>query len=148
MRKISSIYGCLIAVTVLSVSILTSGCGQKQSQYGSLDLVEVTGTITLDGKPLDGVSVDFQKSGEGGSQGITDANGHYRLMLNSAKSGVTSGEKRVRITSIASGEFATPAEGQQTQTEKIPTKYNSETTLSAVVTKQNSQTFNFDLKSK
>ncbi|MDR1290141.1 MAG: carboxypeptidase-like regulatory domain-containing protein [Planctomycetaceae bacterium] len=148
MRKFSFISDCLIVAAVLSVSILITGCGQKQSQYGSLDLVEVTGTVTLDGKPLDGVLVDFQKAGEGGSQGITDANGHYRLMLNSKKSGVTSGEKRVRITSISVGEDAAPAEGQENPTEKIPAKYNRNTALSAIVTKQNSQTFNFDLESK
>jgi hypothetical protein len=148
MKRIRSILGYSISAIVLSATILTTGCGNKQPVYGSLELVEVTGTVTLDGQPLGGVSVDFQKKGEGGSQGITNDNGYYRLMLNSEKSGVTTGEKRVRITSIPQGENAAITENQKTPTEKIPAKYNRETTLSATVTSKHSQTFNFDLTSK
>jgi hypothetical protein len=149
MKRFHSILVCSIPVIVLLTSVLMTGCSQKQSEYRSLGLVEVTGTITLDDKPLDGVSVDFQKPGEGGSQGITNVNGYYRLMFNSEKSGVTPGEKKVRITSVSHREDnAVPAEGQPAPTEKIPAKYNRETILSATVTQKKSQTFNFDLKSK
>jgi hypothetical protein len=136
-----------IHLIVLLTSVLITGCVQKRSEYQSLGLVEVTGTVTLDGKPLDGVWVDFQKPGEGGSRGITDANGQYRLMLNSEKSGVTPGEKKVRIMSVSHGEKTAPAEGQKIPIEKIPAKYNSETTLSVTVAEGKSQTFDFDLKS-
>ena len=86
---------------------LLDGCSHND-KYASLGLVEVTGSVTWDNQLLSGAVVDFQSHtpGKGGSQGITDVSGQYRLMLNSSKSGVTPGETRVVMTLAPDGEDA------------------------------------------
>lgn len=66
----------LRCIIVLGLIILLTGCGEK----GPL-LVPVTGTVTLDGKPIEKASVTFMPA-EGQPQpasGETDAQGKFKL---------------------------------------------------------------------
>lgn len=132
---------CFLMSLVLAVLPLI-GCGGPSVQYGSLKLVEAKGTVTLNQQPLAGALVTFRGEDLGTSAGTTDENGRYVLMLNSQKSGVTPGEKTVIITTVF-GEG--PSEGEAKQTEKVPSQYNTKSTLKVVVEKKSKQEFDFDL---
>lgn len=134
---------CLMTCLFLFASLL--GCsGQKQELP---ELGEVTGKVTLDGKPLAEAVVDFypqaaqNKSQARTSTAATDENGIYKLMYNNDTAGAILGEHIVRITKNEGGaEVAGP--------EMIPAKYNEKSTLKANVVKEGPNKFDFDLKSK
>ncbi|MEX2172745.1 MAG: carboxypeptidase-like regulatory domain-containing protein [Pirellulaceae bacterium] len=143
-NALSPLLACSLA------GLLLSGC-EPASDYGSLELVSVTGKVTLDGNPLAGVLVRFDGPDASGSEALTDETGSYRLMYDSTQPGCTPGKKTVRITQTnadvegadpdapSSGEGAAPAE-------TIPAAYNAQSKLTADVS-QGNQTFDFDLKS-
>lgn len=84
---------------MLFASILF-GCSTKPgTDYGQMNLLSVSGTITLDGKPLPNAVVTFEDPDQGTfSYGMTDGSGVYRLRFDSEAQGCTSGEKRVEIS--------------------------------------------------
>jgi hypothetical protein len=107
--------------------------------------------VTLDGQPLAGALVRFEDADRSGSEGITDGGGNYRLMYDSEHPGCRPGAKTVRVTqAMGEGEGASSesAEGEEgtKRPETIPAAYNTQSTLTADVSKAN-KTFNFDLKS-
>lgn len=89
-----SFVGCI----TLMLAICVSGCGGSK---GGVKSVDVSGTITLDDEPLEGVEVSFS-SGKFGGYGTTNAEGKYRLV-----SGAAVGENKVALkkfdTSMAQG---------------------------------------------
>lgn len=101
----------------LSGLILASlGC----SQPGNPDVVEVTGTVTLDGQPVEEALVIFSPvdiSGGSSSSAETDASGNYRLVFSSTQFGAFKGTHKVRF-----------------EKDGIPEKYSEDSELSATVT--------------
>ena len=94
------------------------------------ELAKVTGIVTLDGRPLAGVLVQFTPQDGRGSQGMTNQEGQYELGYVSDTKGAKIGSHRVKIS--------TPQEDDSDPdaprvTEKVPEKYNSETALTAEV---------------
>jgi hypothetical protein len=68
-------------------------------------MVEVSGAVTMDGKPLGNVRVDFHpdpdKGTSGpGSSGTTDAAGNFKLMCSNGRSGALVGYHRVIFTDL------------------------------------------------
>ena len=88
------IVGCISLV----LAICVFGCSGNK---GGVKSVDVSGTITLDDQPLEGVEVSFS-SGKFGGYGTTNAEGKYRLV-----SGAAVGENKVSLkkfdTSMAEG---------------------------------------------
>ena len=126
----------MMAVTLLVGSL---GCGG-----GDLpELGTVQGKVTMDGKPLAGVMVQFHPLAEGRpGSGVTDAEGNYVLMYDGGIKGTKVGTNKVEITTVwPDGE---PGAGQS---ETIPTKYNSASTLKEEI-KKGRNTFDFTLQSK
>lgn len=90
---------------LLSLCCLTLGCGWKDDVSM---IVPVAGTITVHGKPVANVRVQFQPVGGAsssdlglGSLGITDASGQYRLRLIDVKrdlDGAVVGRHRVHFS--------------------------------------------------
>jgi hypothetical protein len=122
------------AVPVVAL-VLICGCGGGRSGVS-----EVTGTITLDGQPLDGAQVTWPVGGEHDrpSSGVTDASGKYRLMYTGTEAGAAVGNHKVEIiTSFASDEVAAPPE-------RVPSKYNANSELTAEVNSGTNQ-LDFDL---
>jgi len=150
-RKEDKVKFGLRIVGLLLVGILT-GCGGRQADYGSLNLVNVSGKVTLNGEPLAGVNVLFEDEQGSYSFGTTDENGEYSLEFNSEKSGCTPGKKKVRITTgplgddVDSGEIDPDAPKKKTKKTTIPARYNQRTELVADVS-SSSRSFSFDLKS-
>ncbi|MCA9015337.1 MAG: carboxypeptidase regulatory-like domain-containing protein [Planctomycetaceae bacterium] len=141
------------SVLFFSLLILSAGCGGSiNADYSNLDLVDVSGTVTLDGQPLSGATVVFEAGDGTYSSGVTDDSGNFTLMFNTEKSGCLTGDKIVRI------QFKTDSENPDEEAEgeggtsqqpklKIPEQYNKKSTLQATVD-ANHTTFTFDLKSK
>ncbi len=79
------------ALVVFSL-FAASGCG------GS-GLVKVKGLVTLDGQPLEGVTVVFVPANENvlSAAGITDKSGQFSLMTRKPGDGVAPGEYRVTL---------------------------------------------------
>jgi len=137
--------GCLL--------MLATGCGGSiKADYSNLDLVDASGTVTLDGQPLSGATVAFEANDGTFSSGVTDENGFFELMFNTEKSGCLAGDKTVRIT--VGGDPENPDEESEAEGDtpgnsntKIPAQYNKKSTLEVTVDAAHT-TFDFDLKSK
>jgi hypothetical protein len=119
-----------------------------------MDVGEVSGTVTLDGQPLENALVTFTPEGGGrGASGVTDASGKY-LLATAGQAGAVPGTHRVTVTTLNQGQatnmadvpsdseaYMKQATGVDTSAydkaetqEKIPAKYNTESTLVKEVT--------------
>jgi hypothetical protein len=81
-RVLVALSGCLLL-----------GCGGKDQP------VRVNGTVTLDGKPVDGAGVTFYPAKEGGRQasGITGSDGTFQLTTFKPNDGALAGEYKVTV---------------------------------------------------
>ncbi|WP_174977613.1 carboxypeptidase regulatory-like domain-containing protein [Alienimonas chondri] len=121
------------------------GCGPPQADYDSVGLATVSGTITMDDKPLEGAVVRFYEAGGRGrySYGETNADGYYELQFNSEAAGVLQGQKDVVISTAMTGAEVKRNAGP----EQVPTRYNRETELTRTVEENGTHTFDFALTS-
>ncbi|MFO1065940.1 MAG: carboxypeptidase regulatory-like domain-containing protein [Pirellulales bacterium] len=129
------------------------GCNTvPQPEYEKLGLVEISGTVTFDGAPLADASIKFESPDKTYCTGITDSSGHYRMMLDSRKSGVIPGQKIVRISSRKpAGEGGGAVEEDpdakpKANDEKVPECYNKKSQLKIEVKSADSG-MDFNLKS-
>lgn len=89
----------LFAVAFLTLGVLCFvGCGAKDKGYR-----KVTGTVTLNGEPLDGATVMFYNQAQGGDSGAgkTGADGSFTVTSSRASEGGTGlvpGEYKVTVT--------------------------------------------------
>lgn len=116
----------------------------------------VSGTVTLNGKPLGEVTVTFFGENNGDTaMGVTQADGTYTLLYGTGFS-VPAGDYRVAVTTGISPNAPPPNPGDLMKTMKpgplakssIPTKYQtaSTSTLIAVVKEGTNPNISFDLK--
>jgi hypothetical protein len=129
--------------------VLALGCGSGK-------VAPVSGTVTLDGKALAGVTVTFSpiaeaKALEAGdsSMGKTDDKGHFTLETSKGKRGARVGKHRVIISRL---QVEATADGDARRggppvAETLPSKFNTETTLTFEVPSGGTDKANFDLKS-
>lgn len=85
---------------IAGLLLVSAGCSGKKAP--TFDLTPVSGTVTLDGKPLADASVAFYIQGGGpqgyyGSAGTTDAQGKYELKIGVAK-GAVAGNYKVTVS--------------------------------------------------
>jgi hypothetical protein len=125
---------------------------------------EVTGQVTMDGKPLPNAMVIFvPKEGGATATGVTDANGNYKL-ISLDRTGALIGSHTVSITTVKKAEEAPPEVSSDSAEyakqamarasdyndavvrEPIPARYNSKSELVKGVEK-GSNVINFELKS-
>lgn len=101
--------------------VAVSGCGR-----GSDGRVPVSGTVTLDGAPLESGSVIFYTGA--GSAGVgTIQNGSFTVSEAGSSEGVQPGSYKVAVESweTAPGEVNADGEIAAEGKSRIPTKYNS-----------------------
>jgi hypothetical protein len=128
----------------LLVLFVFSGCGP-----GSAVRLPVTGTVTFKGTQLAHGTIAFSPVDEaaGTLEGAEIRDGQYVLP---AKSGLMPGKYRVSISAADESQKTPPAEeapgAGPVAKELIPAEYNVESKLTAEVTKQGPNNFNFDLK--
>lgn len=87
------LWSLFCAVTTLSIAI---GCGSE------MKVAPVSGTLTLDGKPVEQASVVFEPE-EGGrpSFGVTNTQGRYTLAYSRTLNGAEVGDCVVKITKLS-----------------------------------------------
>ena len=135
----------LFSFALLLIGGLLPGCGGSDGP----ERYAVSGSVTLDGEPLDTGSILFGPEGDGGNGGgATIENGEYVIP---AGSGLLAGKYRVRITSAGSGtEMQEEAPGESLDvenTERIPAEYNVNSEQVIEVTADGDNTFDFEINS-
>jgi hypothetical protein len=130
--------------SLLLLLIALGGCG-------SGGLASVSGTVTLDGKPLANALVNFQPlDGEDSaraSAGTTDAEGRYslRLVLTN-KAGAVVGKHRVSIGTLTTDD-TDPPPNKPLPKDPIPARYNAKSELTFEVPAGGTRTADFALTS-
>lgn len=115
----------IFCIAILSSLSLTIGCGSGR------DVVEVTGVITMDGKPMDLIHVEFWSASGPRSFGKTDAEGKFELVIDdeTAQKGAVPGEHKISLRDTwpskddyinEGGEWVDKSEGKKS---RIDTKY-------------------------
>ena len=112
MQYLSNLPRPLAALIIGAVCLSSgSGCGGSKDK-----IVGVTGTVTHNGNPVEGIVVSFvpeAQTDSGVSTGTTDANGHYTLTVaKTGKSGAVAGMHRIWI-SRPRAPFAEPANKEE-----------------------------------
>ena len=132
-------HGCCRRVAAALVAVPTfclAGCSD------GLNLVPVSGTVTLDGVPLKGANVVFRPEQGRLSVGTTDAEGRYTLRYTAEKAGALPGGHTVEVvTAVNDDDSADPAR------DRVPARYNVRSELRATVSAAN-PTHDFALDSK
>lgn len=127
-------------LATLALALLLAGCGGGGDK---LELIPVTGNVTLNGQPLEGALVNFLGTDGLASTGLTDSAGNYVLKFDDKQPGCLAGAKVVNIVSnAADAEGADP----DAPDPKIPDRYNRKSQLTAEVSSDN-RTFDFKLTS-
>jgi len=114
----------LLSAVLIGISTLFLGCG------GGAEVPElgtVSGTVTVDGNPLEGVVVTFQPvAGGRSSVGATDAEGRYSLSYTNEADGALIGMHKVMVTTPSESDAPDPSGIEK---DPIPAHYNTKTTL-------------------
>jgi hypothetical protein len=121
------------------------GCGRSDG------LVDVHGSVTLDGKPLNDAIVTFMASSheKGNSRpavGRTDSGGSYELEYSTGVTGTRPGKYKVTISTFWPSSLTPEEKVIPGSAERVPNVYNSKSTLTADVTEEDGKV-DFELKS-
>lgn len=122
--------------------LVAGGCGRPSHLP---ELGDVSGTVTLDGRPFAKANVAFEPGQGRPSLGTTDAQGRYTLEFAGGYKGAVLGRHTVRIGT--EGYFPSADGGVEFVAESVPAAYNKESTLAAEV-QPGQNTFNFDISSQ
>lgn len=130
-------YSVRIASALVVIWLL--GCGGADHP----DVGKVSGTVTLDQKPLAEATIMFQPPNGRASTGTTDSNGKYSLTYIDGVQGAMLGTHKIIIRTEIPGEDGQPPIAK----EKLPKRYHDKSELTAEV-KAGSNTHDFQLSSK
>lgn len=132
------------------VLLLALGCKSK-------GFAPVSGTVTLNGKPLANATVNFQPVSQNrsidagaGSTGKTNDKGEYTLTASTGQPGALVGKHKVMITVLSQQQGNSderPPRGGWPMAEQIPDRYNNQTILECVVLAGGNDKANFALTS-
>jgi hypothetical protein len=127
--------------TIAAVIGALGGCNRENLP----GLGRVTGTITMDGKPVAEAAVAFIPEGgaAGTAVGRTDAEGKYELYYSRGNKGAKIGEHTVTVNTYRE---TGDEDSRKIEKETIPARYNANSELKATV-KSGSNTIDFALKS-
>ncbi|GAB5404392.1 MAG: hypothetical protein Aurels2KO_26230 [Aureliella sp.] len=106
MNMKSRISNLLVAALCLTSIPLLTGCGDP-----GIGAIPVTGTITVDGTPMEGVMVVFNpEDGTRAASGRTDAEGKYSLTTEINGDGALPGKYKISVTKHLAAEDDLPKE--------------------------------------
>jgi len=144
--------GLLVTLVLGIVALALSGCGESGPT-----LYPASGTVTYNGKPVEGASVTFTPESGPIGVGTTDAAGKYTIAT-LGKPGAVPGENKVSVSkasTVGAGKQMTPEDmmklqkGGATTKAELPEKYSSPITSGlppANVTADGAKNvFNFEL---
>jgi hypothetical protein len=125
--------GQLLGTAMLALGLLlTCGCGRGDMP----ELGDVSGKVTLDGKPVVGINILFTPETGRPAGGVTDEEGYYELVYLSGYSGCKTGPAKVTF------EWSPGVES----TVSVPARYMSEGF--AVTVNAGANELDFPLESK
>jgi hypothetical protein len=107
----------MMSYVKLSLALLAVACVAMAGCSGGSDVgtVPVSGTVTVDGNPIEGATVSFVPQGEEGrsASGLTDAEGKFSLTTVQSGDGAVPGQYKVAISKItgSAGSTSTAAGG-------------------------------------
>ena len=133
---------CRVFLSITTILFVT-GCGSSGPRLGV-----VTGTVTLDGKPVPGALVTFVSKEPDGtsSYGKTDDTGKYQLEFTTERLGAMLGSHDVTIVTNRVSQSDEPETGTVAKTEFVPIpKHYARGALTAEV-KAGSNVHDFFLK--
>ena len=87
----------LVLVALLAALLTHAGCGGRGS---GPPLVQVQGTVTRQGKPLENLMVHFQPESGRPSHGVTDSQGNFTLEYLPDQPGAVQGPHRVFVSFV------------------------------------------------
>lgn len=125
--------------------LVCTGCGEGNP----LGRHEISGSVTLNGQPLDHGTIEFNPAamGDGVQTGGVIADGRYEI---AEAQGLPPGKYKVVISSAGPGKAPVPidfpGDAPPPSPERIPAKYNAQTELTVDVTPESDGIYNFDLK--
>lgn len=128
MIRLFVVCGCLVGC------VLFSGCARNDGP----ELGSVTGTVSMNGKPLDNARVAFWLGHSRPSEGITDSRGRYELRYTVNQTGALIGEHQVRIST------AIPQPDDTMAPERVPAEFNKRSNLVRAV-KPGGSVFDFEI---
>ena len=136
---------CGMRNILLLLPVLLAGCGGD-----GIRRVEVSGSVTLDGKPLDGAAILFVPIKGGPTAGTEIAGGQYRI---EQSGGPSPGPYRVEITAYhGTGEMIPdsdrPEEMEERQESIVPTRYNGKSELRVELSADGDNRQDFALESE
>ncbi len=127
--------------------LIAAGCGGE-----SFPLAPVSGTVTLDGKPLPEARVFFEPKRKGenvnsgfGSTATTDDRGRFQLSSREGE-GAVIGEHYVLIRTVR-GEEGPNGQVVIVSREKLPSRYHDQSTLTFTVPPDGTEQADFGLTS-
>jgi hypothetical protein len=127
---------------LLGALLYAGGCSSDS------DIGRVEGTVTMDGQPLPKATVVFIQGQGRPAGGITDDRGRYVLNYAQGRQGAVPGLSRVRITTAQGPSETADGIPVPAVAERIPSQFNSESTLQFEVVAGELNLANFDLLSK
>lgn len=128
------------AALALALAIL-AGCGKSGPEVAF-----VSGTVTLDGKPLDGATIIFTPTSGGRPSGAeTNEEGYYELTYTEGVMGALPGKHTVTIRTFRE---SNPGENVKARPETLPAKYNAKTKLKKKVEAGQENDIDFNLDSE
>ena len=122
--------------TVLVTAWLACGCGPSEPARQPVE-----GTVTIDGKPLPQGYIIFYPA-ETGSDADTGTIADGKFVLQTSP-----GTKRIEITATRPIPGTADPLGQPNQEQYLPKKYNSQSVLTATVSAEDENRFEFPLES-
>jgi len=135
---------CLL---VISLAVSVVGCDSGSSKSGS----PVSGSVTLDGTPLDHGTISFSSIDDAKRESsvATITDGKYQIP---ADNGLMPGKYRVSISAPSGGPTSTDpneamAQAAKPSVERVASRYNSQTELQAAI-ESGASTHDFEVKSK
>jgi len=152
--------GTFLTKWLMSLVCILAVCGcdpRARPRYDHLDLIQVSGRVTLDGQAVSGAVITFtDNETRKFSYDKTDSNGNYKLQFDSQELGILEGQKVVEVSMTRKilglnsdeEEFVNEeARGQNKQAaDSIPDCYRKDSQIMVHI--DGSQTtYNFDLKS-
>ncbi len=136
-----------LALLIGAITFSSIGCGGGGPD-DKPDMGQVTGTITMDGKPLADATVTFIPEKGRPAFGKTDAEGKYELTYIRQEKGCKIGPNKVSVTTaVEADESGDEGEAKKKAPERVAVKFNKKTTLTADV-KKGPNTFDFAVEAK
>ena len=125
-------------IALLGLLLLT-GCG------GDSDMGAVTGTVKLDGKPVENARLEFhpKEGNKPPSYGMTDEDGYFSMSFSNTRDGVFLGPVTIQVWT----DDFTKIGGQAVKGEVFPRRYNRSSELTREVQK-GKNSFDLELTSK